>query len=106
MYRQHFGLTHTPLGKTTTELWDDGALAPLQQRFDWLLQSPGIGLLTGAPGVGKTAALQALSKGSINALLPGSSSILRSSGDRPSARRRDIDLNPNLPSRGIVCRRR
>lgn len=63
MYRQHFGLTHTPLGKTTTELWDDGALAPLQQRFDWLLQSPGIGLLTGAPGVGKTAALRALTAG-------------------------------------------
>ena len=57
MYRQHFGLTHTPLGKTTTELWDDGALAPLQQRFDWLLQSPGIGLLTGAPGVGVKEAL-------------------------------------------------
>ena len=31
-------------------------MANLKQRFDWLLQSPGLGLLTGEPGVGKTAA--------------------------------------------------
>src|SRR5438105_2755424 len=46
MYLQHFGLTHPPLGKELTEPWDDGALAHLAQRFDWLLKSPGIGLLT------------------------------------------------------------
>ena len=56
MYLQHFGLRHPPLGKNLTEPWDDGALAQLGQRFNWLLQSPGIGLLTGEPGVGKTAA--------------------------------------------------
>ena len=55
MYRQHFGLTHCPLSKQTQQLWDDGALAALNQRFEWLLTSPGIGLLTGEPGVGKTA---------------------------------------------------
>jgi MSHA biogenesis protein MshM len=33
MYLQHFGLKHPPLGKEATELWDDGALALLQQRF-------------------------------------------------------------------------
>jgi MSHA biogenesis protein MshM len=60
MYRQHFGLKHPPLGKEHTELWDDGALARLQERFQWLLHSPGLGLLTGAPGVGKTAALRQL----------------------------------------------
>jgi type II secretory pathway predicted ATPase ExeA len=60
MYRQHFGLTHHPLGKQAPELYDGGRLAPLKERFDWLLNSPGVGLLTGLPGVGKTAALRAL----------------------------------------------
>ena len=46
MYLQHFGLRHAPLGKDSPDLWDDGLLAPLQERFAWLLQSPGIGLLT------------------------------------------------------------
>jgi type II secretory pathway predicted ATPase ExeA len=63
MYLQHFGLTHAPLGKELTEPWDDGALAVLAQRFDWLLKSPGVGLLTGEPGVGKTAALRQLTRG-------------------------------------------
>jgi hypothetical protein len=40
MYLQHFGLRHAPLGKELTEPWDDGALAHLTQRFNWLLQSP------------------------------------------------------------------
>ena len=62
MYLQHFGLTHPPLGKELTEPWDDGALGALAQRFDWLLQSPGLGLLTGEPGVGKTAALRTLTR--------------------------------------------
>lgn len=60
MYRQHFGLTQAPLGKESTALWDDGALARLAERFAWLLDSPGVGLLTGEPGVGKTAALRHL----------------------------------------------
>lgn len=62
MYLQHFGLRHAPLGKEVTEHWDDGALAPLTERFNWLLQSPGLGLITGEPGVGKTAALRNLTK--------------------------------------------
>ena len=62
MYLQHFGLTHPPLGKELTEPWDDGALGALAQRFDWLLESPGIGLVTGEPGVGKTAALRQLTR--------------------------------------------
>ena len=60
MYLQHFGLRHAPLCKELTEPWDDGALAQLKQRFNWLLTSPGIGLITGEPGVGKTAALRSL----------------------------------------------
>lgn len=60
MVLQHFGLTHWPLGKNPPALWDDGALASLKQRFEWTLESPGIGLLTAEPGVGKTVALRAL----------------------------------------------
>jgi type II secretory pathway predicted ATPase ExeA len=60
MYRHHFALKYPPLGKETPELWDDGALALLKERFQWLLESPGIGLLTGEAGVGKTAALRDL----------------------------------------------
>lgn len=60
MYLRHFGLTHPPLGKEVTTLWDDGSLAQLSERFAWLLESPGLGLLTGEPGVGKTAALRQL----------------------------------------------
>lgn len=62
MYLQHFGLRHAPLGKDITEPWDDGALAQLAERFNWLLQSPGVGLITGEPGVGKTAALRNLTR--------------------------------------------
>jgi len=58
MYRQFFGLTHAPLGKENRVLWDNDQLKALAQQFNWLLRSPGIGLLTAAPGVGKTAALR------------------------------------------------
>jgi hypothetical protein len=68
MYRQHFGLRRAPLDKDSTDLWDDGALAQLTERFQWLLTSPGIGLLTGEPGVGKTAALRHLTR-NLNQLL-------------------------------------
>jgi len=62
MYRRHFGLTHCPLSKQTKTLWDDGTLEALNQRFNWLLESPGVGLLTGEPGVGKTAWIRQLTK--------------------------------------------
>jgi type II secretory pathway predicted ATPase ExeA len=62
MVLQHFGLKHYPLGKAHTELWDDGFLARLNERFTWLLESPGVGLLTGEAGVGKTAALRQLTQ--------------------------------------------
>lgn len=62
MYRQHFGITDQPLGKNQHELWDDGSLASLQERFNWLLKSPGLGLFTGEAGVGKTAILRHLTQ--------------------------------------------
>lgn len=63
MYLQHFGLTHAPLDKNQQGvLWDDGQQAQRQSRFKWLLDSPGIGLLTGESGVGKTAVLRQLTK--------------------------------------------
>jgi MSHA biogenesis protein MshM len=61
MYRQHFGLTKAPLGKESI-LWDNGQLAGLATQFAWLLQSPGIGLLTAEPGIGKTAALREITR--------------------------------------------
>jgi type II secretory pathway predicted ATPase ExeA len=62
MVLQHFGLKHYPLGKAPAALWDDGFLARLNERFTWLLESPGMGLLTGESGVGKTAALRQLTQ--------------------------------------------
>ena len=62
MYLQHFGLKHEPLGKQTAALWDDGTISMLGERFQWLLESPGVGLLTGKAGVGKTAMLRQLTQ--------------------------------------------
>ena len=58
MYQQHFGLTHLPLGKNAPSLWEDSILQEFKAQFLSLLQSPGIGVLTGEPGVGKTAAIR------------------------------------------------
>jgi len=62
MYRRHFSLTHAPFGKECKELWDDGQLLSLEKQFNWLLESPGIGLLTAEPGLGKTAALRKITQ--------------------------------------------
>lgn len=62
MYRQFFGLKHEPLGKDCTQLWDNGQIAKFEKQFKWLLQSPGIGLLTADPGLGKTAMLHQITR--------------------------------------------
>ena len=64
MSKTYFGMTQIPLGKEVKNLWDDGQqLKDLTEKFQWLLDSPGIGLLTGEPGVGKTATLKHLTQG-------------------------------------------
>ena len=63
MYKSFFGLTRAPLGKDSLRLWDSDQLKRLAQQFNWLLQSPGTGLLTAEPGLGKTAALRQLTHG-------------------------------------------
>ncbi len=47
MYKKHFGLTGSPLDKGALSLFDNGELSTLSTRFQWLLDSPGIGVLTG-----------------------------------------------------------
>lgn len=62
MYLSFFGLKHLPLGKESLSLWDNGQLTGLTQQFTWLLQSPGVGLLTAEPGLGKTASLRQITR--------------------------------------------
>lgn len=62
MYQSFFGLTQAPLGKESVVLWGNEQLTALTQQFTWLLQSPGVGLLTAEPGLGKTAALRQVTR--------------------------------------------
>jgi MSHA biogenesis protein MshM len=59
-YLQHFNLSRNPFDKNIQTLWQSEQLNILEKRFQWLTESPGIGLLTGGAGVGKTAALRKL----------------------------------------------
>jgi MSHA biogenesis protein MshM len=58
MIQQHFGLKHLPLSKNNPAFFMEENFLQLKERFMSLVQTPGIGLLTGEPGVGKTAALR------------------------------------------------
>ncbi len=62
MYQQYFGLRNLPFGKNNSALWIHDDLKILQERFISSLNYPCIGLLTGEPGVGKTAALHNITK--------------------------------------------
>ena len=62
MYRQLFGLTQAPFGKDCKELWKNPQITDLERQFQWLLKSPGLGLLTADPGLGKTAVLRHLTQ--------------------------------------------
>ena len=58
MIQQHFGLKYIPMAKNNSSIWVGDELCKLQKYFTQLLHAPGIGVLTGEPGVGKTAALR------------------------------------------------
>lgn len=63
MYRKRFGLTHHPLPRDATHgsFYDkDDAYIRLRRVFQWLADEPGLAMLTGEPGVGKTAAIRNL----------------------------------------------
>lgn len=57
---EHFGLTHLPLLTTreSVPLWQNPQIPLFEERFNWLLEQRGVGLLTGESGVGKTALLR------------------------------------------------
>lgn len=57
-YCQHFGLKHDPLGKNTRNVVPSEQAATLTQHLNWLLQTKGVGLITGDAGTGKTTALR------------------------------------------------
>lgn len=58
MYLQHFGLKHDPLGKIQKDYIDTRQYTALTERCNWLLQTRGVGLVTGEAGTGKTAAVR------------------------------------------------
>lgn len=62
-YRARFGLAHDPMprdasGKTCFVDTEDAAA--VRRHFDWLAAEPGLGLLTGEAGLGKTTLLRHL----------------------------------------------
>jgi len=61
MFQQHFGLKYVPFSKNGNCLMSE-EIIQLQTYFTQLLHTPGIGVLTGEPGVGKTMALRHLTK--------------------------------------------
>jgi type II secretory pathway predicted ATPase ExeA len=63
MYLQHFGLTHDPLGKNISQLVDNEQYDILAKKLNWLVQTKGIGLVTGDAGIGKTTALRQWTSG-------------------------------------------
>lgn len=58
MYLQHFGLKNDPLGKNIRTLATDHQYLKIKTDLDDLLETRGMGLITGASGVGKTAGIR------------------------------------------------
>ncbi len=57
-YLQHFGLKQDPLGKNIRSIVHSKQETQLKQKLNWLLQTKGVGLITGEAGTGKTTALR------------------------------------------------
>jgi type II secretory pathway predicted ATPase ExeA len=58
MYLQQFGLKHDPLGKPNENLVDQAQYKALTTQLNWLLESRGVGIITGDVGVGKTTSIK------------------------------------------------
>ena len=52
-YLQHFSLKHDPLGKNIRSVVHSTQENQLKQKLNWLLQTKGVGLITGEAGTGK-----------------------------------------------------
>lgn len=62
MYLQHFGLKHDPLGKSIRDVVSSEQQKSLYTQLNWLLETRGLGLITGDAGTGKTVALREWTK--------------------------------------------
>ena len=62
MYLQYFGLIDDPFPKNLTpqDLFSSTSMLELKERFKYICSHPGIMLLTGIPGSGKTTALRSM----------------------------------------------
>ena len=58
MYLQHFGLKHDPLGKTIHEVIDSQQHQQLVTRLNWVMETRGIGVISGEAGIGKTTCIR------------------------------------------------
>lgn len=58
MYLHHFGLKYDPLGKAMKAIIDTPQQHQLKQQLQWLLETKGIGAITGDPGIGKTTGVR------------------------------------------------
>ncbi len=58
MYLQHFGLKHDPLGKDIRQYIESNQQQSIFQKLNWLIDTKGIGLITGDAGTGKTTVLR------------------------------------------------
>ena len=62
MYLQHFGLKHSPLGKSIRATVPSSQQTSLHKQLNWLLEMRGLSLITGEAGTGKTVALREWTK--------------------------------------------
>jgi MSHA biogenesis protein MshM len=58
MYLQQFGLKHDPFGKQNRDWLSYPQYEQLRPHLTWLLETKGIGVLTGEAGIGKTASVR------------------------------------------------
>lgn len=58
MYLQYFGLKHDPFGKQSREWLDHPQYDQLLPHLRWLLETKGVGIITGDAGIGKTSGIR------------------------------------------------